>query len=245
MAAKDLRYLLREPRRLVATLYTVLLPVLVVVLGPLTLSGGRPPLGLVFAVCGIGLFSGMTGGNRFGMDGTATWLLMTSATDPRDARRDLLGGDLAAAVVTVPVLVLLAAGLAAVGDGWAYAPAAVGLALGLFAVTIALSGLVAVTAPIPVPPSQNAFGRGSTGQGCAAGLAMFGAVLAGGALCLPLLGLLLPALVSSAYGAVWGGALLLVGPAYGIAVGHVLRAVAARRWATRAPEVLQVLAVGG
>lgn len=46
---------------------------------------GLPPTGLVFAVCGVGLLCGLTGVNRFGLDGTATWLLLSSATDHRDA----------------------------------------------------------------------------------------------------------------------------------------------------------------
>lgn len=54
ITAKDLRYLGREPRRLVATITSTLLPVLVIVLGPAALTGGRPPDLLVFAVCGLG-----------------------------------------------------------------------------------------------------------------------------------------------------------------------------------------------
>ena len=67
-----------------------------------------------------------------------------------------------------------------------------------------------------------------------------GVLLASTALCLPLLGLLVPAL-SRPW---WGVALLLLGPAYGLVVGAVIRGLAARRWALRAPEVLQLL-VGG
>jgi hypothetical protein len=39
--------------------------------------------------------------------------------------------------------------------------------------------------------------------------------------------------------------LLVVGPAYGLALGALIRRAAARRWTERAPEVLQVLATGG
>ena len=242
IAAKDLRYLLREPRRLVATLFSTLLPVLTVAFGPVLLASGSPPAGLVFAVCGVGLLCGLAGVNRFGLDGTATWLLLSSATDPRDARRDLLGGDLASAVIFVPVLLLLTAILATLTDGWRYAPAALGVTLALYAVAVALSGLLAVVAAYPVPASQNAFSSGNAGQGCASGALTLVAVLAGAALCLPLLGLLLPALLSDRHALAWGLALLLIGPVYGVALGAVLRAAAARRWSTRAPEVLQLLA---
>ena len=165
--AKDLRYLAREPRRLVTTVTGVLLPV-AVVLGPLALSGGHLSRGVVFVVCGIAVLSGLNGANRFGMDGSATWLLLSSATEWRDARRDLLGGDLAVAAVTTPILLLIAGLLAAVTGGWDYVPPALGRALALLAVGVAVSWLVAVTAPYAVPPSQNAFSTGGAGQGCTA-----------------------------------------------------------------------------
>lgn len=240
VAAKDLRYLLREPRRLVNTMTSVLVPLLAVGIGPVLLAGGRPPPWLVFAVCGIGLLGGFAGSNRFGLDGSATWVLLSSATDPRDARRDLLGGDLAVVVVTVPVVVLGALGLAAVTGGWAYVAPALGVALALLAVAVAASGAVAVRAPFPVPASSNAFSSGSAGQGCAAGALTFvclaGVVLA----CLPLLALLVPALRFDS--PVWDVLLLVGGPAYGIALGEVVRRATARTWAVQAPEVLQVLA---
>jgi hypothetical protein len=58
--------------------------------------------------------------------------------------------------------------------------------------------------------------------------------------CLPLLGLLLPALLIPSHS--FGFALLVVAPAYGLAVGSLVRRKAASRWAARAPEVLQMLA---
>ena len=235
VAAKDLRYLVRDPRRLVAALTTVLVPVLAVGLGP-ALSGHRPRA-LVFAVCAAALLTSLGAANRFGTDGSATWLLLATGTSPADARRDLLGGDVATTVVVVPVLALLTVALAALTGGWAYAPAAGGLALALFGVGSALSGLLSVQAPYAVPESTNAFGGGSAGQGCAAGALTLVGLLATAALCLPLLALLLPALHSPTLAV----ALLVVGPAYGAGVGAVVRAQAARRWGARAPEVLQVM----
>ena len=237
IAAKDLRYLVREPRRLIATLTGIGVPVLAVVLGPVVLSGGRPSHALVFLGCGAALLSALGAANRFGMDGSATWLLMATATSPRDARRDLLGGDLAQAVVIMPVLVALTVVLALVTGARSYAPPALGLAIALFTIGSALSGLLAVVAPYAVPPSQNAFSSGNAGQGCATGALTLAALVATAVACLPLLALLLPALHHPA----WGWALLVVGPAYGMGVGALLRAEAARRWAERAPEVLQLM----
>jgi ABC-2 type transport system permease protein len=238
--AKDLRYLTREPRRLIAALTSGLLP-LFVVIGPVALSPGRPSKALVFVVCGVAMLTSISGGNnRFGMDGSATWVLLSSATDPLDARRDLLGGDLAVAAVACPVLLLVAGVVAAVTGGWAYVPPALGIAFALVAIGVAVSGWIAVTAPFAVPPSQNSFASGGVGQGCSAGLLTIVALLAEIAVCLPLLGLLLPALLIPSHA--FGFALLVVAPAYGLAVGSLVRRKAASRWATRAPEVLQMLA---
>jgi len=186
----------------------------------------------------MAMLSGLATGNRFGLDGTATWMLISSGTDPRDARRDLLGGDLATTLATGPVLLVLTLILAAVTGGWRFVPPALGLALALYTVSVGLSGLLSVKAPFPVPESQNMFGGGS-GAGCMTGLLTFGALLADVALCLPLLGLLVPALVVSP---VWGLVLLVVGPVYGTAIGDVVRRWAARQWSERGPEVLQALA---
>jgi ABC-2 type transport system permease protein len=237
--AKDLRYLVREPKRLIAALTGALLPVLAVALGPVALTGHRPPPGLVFAAAGIGVLSGLSGANRFGLDGSAIWVLISSATDARDARRDLGGGDLAAAVVTVPLLLLISTLLAAITGGWTYLPPTIGLALGLYGVGLGMADLLSVNAPYAVPPTQNAFGGGGAGQGCTAGLLTLGSMLAEVVICLPLLGLLVAGLITEA--PAWGIALLLIGPAYGFGVGTGLRRLAARRWAARAPEVLQVL----
>jgi ABC-2 type transport system permease protein len=239
--AKDLRYLVREPRRMVSTITSALLPVLAVVLGPLAVAGGRPTGGLVFAVCGLGLFGGLTTANRFGLDGTATWMLISSATDARDARRDLIGGDLATAVVMVPVMFVLSLVLAAVTGGWQYVPAALGLGLGLYAVGVALSGVLAVNAPFALPPSQNVFGGGGSGQGCTAGLLTVAAMGAELVICLPLLVLVILGLAHSI--SLWGAVLFVVGPIYGLLIGALIRRTAAAQWSARGPDVLQTLAV--
>jgi ABC-2 type transport system permease protein len=236
--AKDLRYLIREPRRTVTLLTSSLLPVLAC-LGPWLASGGSLSPAVVFAVCGVALFSGLSGSNRFGMDGTATWMLISSTTDPGDARRDLIGDDLASALFAVPVLLVSTLVLATFTGGWALAPLALGCALALYGVSLGTAALMSVHAAYAVPQTQNAFVGNGTGQGCAAGLIGLAAMLATVATCLPLLALLIPALVTSA--ATWKIALLIAGPVYGIAVGMWLRRLAARDWERRAPEVLAVL----
>lgn len=237
VAAKDLRYLTRDPRRGIGQLVSVLFPALVIGLGPAYSSGGLDPWA-VFVICLVAAFAGLQGANRFGLDGTSMWMLVASQTSERDARRDLLGGDIATLVVAAPLVALVGAVLAAVTDGWAYLPAAFGLATALLLVMTAGSGLAAVQAPYAVPENpRNAFSSGGAGQGCAAALVTLGLLAAGIAACSPLALLLVPALDS----ATWSWLLLVVGPLYGLVLGAGLRAVAAALWLRRGPEVLQVL----
>ncbi len=239
VAGKDLRYLSRDPRRTVALLTVVLVPLLAT-LGPALAGSGAGP-GLVFAVCGAGLFAGTVGANRFGADGTATWLLVASQQDLRDARRDLIGGDLATALVLVPVLAVGAVVLGVVTGGTAYVPAALGLALALLGTSIGASSISAVLAPFAVPEQPTSpLNGGGTGVGVRSVALAVAQLFAVPVLCLPLLALLLPALDRPTPGLV----LLVVGPLYGLLLGAVLREVAARRWLRRGPEVLQVLSSG-
>lgn len=238
VAAKDLRYLGRDSRRGISQLVGVLLPALALVFGPALALGTRPGEWAVFVVCFIAAFAALPGGNRFGVDGSSIWMLLGSQTDPRDSWRDLRGGDLATLVVNVPLIVVVGLSAAALTGGWFYLPPALGLAAALLLVITAGSGAVAVRAPYAVPDNpRNAFSSGAAGQGCAAGLLSMVLLLAGFVSCLPLLALLLPALQDGR----WGWALLGAGPAYGVLLGALARRVAAREWARRGPEVLQVL----
>ena len=242
IAAKDLRYLVREPRRMIQMITGLALPLLVS-LGPIALSGGHPSGAIVYVVCAIGLFGGLGAANRFGLDGTSTWLLVTSATDPRDARRDLLGGDLAIGLVMTPVIVVAALVLATISDGWVHLAPALGLALAFATMSVGMSGAVAVTTPFPVPESRNLFASGNAGQGMAASLSTVAAMGLQIALALPLLALLIPMwLVPAAW---LGGVVLVAAPAYGLVIGELGRRWAARRWARKSPEVLQTLASAG
>ena len=170
-------------------------------------------------------------------------MLISSGLDRRDVRRDLLAGDIASAVAVVPVMVVAALVLATVSGGWRHLGPALGCGLALLAISVALSGAVAVTTPFPVPESRNAFSSGSAGQGIAGAATSLVAMGVEVVLALPLLALLLPALMlpSTALGLL----LLVLGPAYGLVVGALVRRAASRRWEQRAPEVLQAVRSAG
>jgi ABC-2 type transport system permease protein len=233
IAGKDLRYLSREPRRLVQVVTSAIFPAIFVVISP-ALSGGHLRHGMVFAVCGIGLFFGLQGANRFGQEGTASWALVAAGLELRLARRDLIGGDIAAALVGVPLVLVASGVLGALTGGWDLVPVAASLALAVMGVSFGGGALLSVLAPFPVPEGpRNAFSNGGGGQGVAAGLlglaVMIGVVLT----CLPLVVLLLPALHGHR---VW--LIVLVAPVYGLLIGSGLREVAARQWSLHGPEVL-------
>ena len=237
IVSKDLRYLSRDPRRLIQLVTGTVFPAFFVVVTPALSEGGGLHPAMVFAVCGIALLAGLAGSNRFGHDGTATWLLVASGSERRAARRDLIGGDLALALVVAPLMVALGVGIAAICDGWTYLAAAEGAGFAILGLTLGAAGLVAVLAPFPLPEgSRNAFSNGGGGQGLYAALLVLGLMLGVVIAALPLLVLLVPALHHH-----HGWALLVVGPIYGLVVGGVFREIAARWWAATGPEVLLAL----
>lgn len=238
VAGKDLRYLRRDPRRLVA-LFSLLPLLAVLTLGPAFSFGGGLSRGSVFVVAVFGLIGALLTANRFGADGTATWLVVAALGDRRQARRDLLGGDLAAATVLLPLLLAAALALGLVTGAGTLTLAAVGLALALFGVGLGAAALTSVLAAYPVPERTTSAFAGN-GTGGVAFLSSMGQLFGVPLLCLPLLPLLLLSLHSGAAAV----ALLVVGAAYGAGVGALLRELAARRWLASAPDVLQRLVAG-
>ncbi|MCU1601384.1 MAG: hypothetical protein JWO22_2093 [Frankiales bacterium] len=232
VAGKDLRYLSREPRRLVQLVTSAIFPALFVVISP-ALYGSHLTHGMVFAVCGIALFFGLQGANRFGQESTASWHLVAAGIDLPNARRDLLGGDVAATLVGVPLVLSAGLVLSAVTGGWDLLVPALASAVCVLGLSFGGGAMLSVFAPFPVPEGpRNAFSNGGGGQGVAAGLlgllVMAGVVLAA----LPMLPLLLTALDGSP---LW---LVLVAPLYGVVLGSGVRELAARQWSVRGPEIL-------
>ncbi len=234
VAGKDLRYLVRDPRRLVQLVTGTVFPAFFVVVVPLLSPRGHPHATMVFAVCGVAVLAVLGGSNRFGQDGTATWMLLAAGSDRRAARRDLLGGDLALMLIVVPLMVALGVLLAAVTGGWRYLPAAEGLGLAILGLSLGAAAVVAVVAPFPLPEgSRNAFTNGGGGQGLLAAALVFGVFAVVAITCAPLVVLLVLVLHPD-----HGVPLLLLGPLYGAALGTAARELAATLWSERGPEVL-------
>lgn len=178
-----LRSLVRDPRVRNQALSQsfIVVPMLGVSVG--AASGALAPLFATYAVVPFGLIAA----NQGGLDGPALWQHRLAGEDPRS---DLLGRDLALAVLAVPVAVVAAVVLAAVFAAWSLLPAALLLSVAILLTLLGVSNAAAVITPFPVPEDVSnplAANSGSPGTGCLQGLLVLVALLVHGVLSLPIL----------------------------------------------------------
>ncbi len=231
-AAKELRYLARDPRHRLALIVQVAFSLVLVVAG--TIGFGRDPR-VVLLAAGVVLLFGLGTLNAFGVDGPATWLLVTVGGDHR---ADLAGKNLALAMIAVPVGLVAALGVAAVTGGWVHVPVAVAAQVGLLLIAMGVGDVASVLFPFPQPdPGQNVFGAQS-GAGFMTGMLQMVAFSVMGALMLPIIGGGV-ALLLLAPGWLW--VLLIVAPAYGALIWRGGVRVAADELAKRGPDLVAAL----
>ena len=232
VAAKELRYAWRDPRRRATLLSTVPMALLPTAL--LLSDGSRSELFVLGAVL-VALVAGATSLNQLGMDGPAYWAHVATG---EDVAADLRGKGLATMVLGVPLLALVAVALAAMTGGWLLAPVAVGFGAGLLLTQLGVGCVVSVLNPVPMVESTNPWAVGGTGQGCAAGLVHLAGLLALQLLVLPV------AVVAVATAVMWRPALAVtsaVAVGYGYLLWRVGIHMAARRAEGRIPELLEAL----
>lgn len=237
VTARELRYLWREPRRRAQVASTIAVGVVV----PFTSSlagGGGPGPHAVFGITLIALLGALQTQNQFGLDGSATWTNFVSAEHADDLRADVLGKNVAVALVTVPALVLAGTLLAGITGGWRWLGPALGLSIAVLGVALGLADACSVRATYPVPERPaNAFSRGNAGQGCAAGLLSVGLIAVTGLICTPLIvGVFLARASTAGTVAVSVTGLLVAIVAGGLGIGR-----AARDLAARGPELLTTI----
>ena len=158
VAAKELRYLWREPRRRVNALLPVMIPLLALVAE--RLRGGRLDHRSVLFAASVAVLGSGTFFNQYGTDGQALW---TNVAAGDDAHADLLGKGTAAAVFILGAATVMATVLAAISGGWAYLPVALGLAAGAVGAGLAVAAVLSVRAPFPMPDARNLFAAGGSG----------------------------------------------------------------------------------
>jgi ABC-2 type transport system permease protein len=230
VAAKELRYMWRDPRRRASLLSVVILlafPVAGVLMGrtharELVLLAGAGALVLCLQAV-----------NQFGLDGPAFWMNVAAGGDPA---ADLRGKNLAIAAPGAVVVTLEAVGLAALSGGWAYVPAALLLGAAAMGVTLGVANQASVLAPYPVADSAtNLWGNNA---GCLTALT--------GLLALVLTGLLLGPIVTAVAVSLtlWRPGLVAVaagGAIYGFLLWRLGCRLAANRLSSRQLEVLQAV----
>jgi ABC-2 type transport system permease protein len=233
VAARELRYLMREPRRRVQVLYGFLMPVFI---GLPALARGelRHPPAVLGSLAVAFFLGGLTALNQLGVDGAAYWTNVAAGNDPR---ADLMGKNLATALSTMPAVIVTACLIAAYNGGWVWVPVAIALALAMLGVELGVGNVVSVLAPQAMPESIGNMWAQRSGQGCATGFITLLALAVEVAL-------LVPVAVMTAAGMVWHGVLIAGAPLavlYGYGLWRVGLTRAERRVWWRLPELLEAV----
>ncbi|MCC7077396.1 MAG: hypothetical protein IT198_09740 [Acidimicrobiia bacterium] len=182
VAAKEARYLWRDPRQRANLLILVVFG-LAFALFPAVAGGIENPDAVLFAAGTVWLL-GIQGLNQFGYDGPAIWANVVAGGDPA---HDLVGKNIVYAVFGLGIVLTAAVILAALTGAWELAPVAVLIAAGALGVAFAVGNVVSVLAPFPVGGlGDNAYGTKNSGQGCAIAFMSGAAVLCIGVLWLPI-----------------------------------------------------------
>jgi hypothetical protein len=179
VAAKELRYYVRDPRRRAPLFAALIVPGLFLA-SMLRQAQDRPGSWTMLALVALLPASGLTL-NQFGLDGAALWSTIVAGNDPRS---ELVGKNLATAIIVVPLVAVPALLAAAITHGWRYVPITVGLAPGMLGVVLAVGNMVSVWAPYALPDRRNPL-AGNPGQGCVGGIAAMAALLVDAVLLVP------------------------------------------------------------
>jgi ABC-2 type transport system permease protein len=234
VAAKELRYYLRDPRRRGPLFAAMIVPGLFL-FETLRDAPSRPGASTMLALVALLPASGLTL-NQFGLDGAALWSTVVASNDPR---ADLTGKNIATAVIVVPLVAVPALITASITNGWAYLPITLLLAPGMLGVVLAIGNLVSVWAPYALPDRRNPLAS-NPGQGCVGGLAALGA-LAVDAIVLVPVGLLTAAALHSLSLAAATMLSVAVATIYGAIAWQWGLHVASRRVYWRMPELLDAV----
>ncbi|MGO9873621.1 MAG: hypothetical protein ACLPVY_07450 [Acidimicrobiia bacterium] len=234
VAAKDLRYFARDPRRRAPLIGALIVPA-VALFASLSHGPTRPAsttlLGLVAVLPAAGLTL-----NQFGLDGAALWSSVAAGNDPRS---DLIGKNLASALVMVPLATVAACVCAAFTHGWAYLPLTLGLAPAIFGVLLGVGDVMSVRVPYAMPDRRNPLAF-NPGQGCATLVAGFGALAIQAVLLAPI-GVLAFALVATTPLAAATVATVVIANVYGATIWVSGRNIAWRTVWWRLPELLEAV----
>jgi ABC-2 type transport system permease protein len=234
VAAKELLYYVRDPRRRAPLITALIVPALFMFQ---TLRDGqaRPGSTTLLALVALLPASGLTL-NQFGLDGAALWAMVVSGNA---TKADLNGKNLATTLMVFPLVTGPALVTAWIVDGWTYLPLTIGLAPGLLGVILGIGDVVSAYAPYAVPDRKNPLAS-NPGQGCVGGIAALSALLVDAILLVPVGGVVVVALYALPLPAATVVSVLVAG-AYGVVAWRIGRDIAADRLENRMPELLDAV----
>jgi ABC-2 type transport system permease protein len=234
VAAKDLRYFSRDPRRRAPLIGAMIVPA-VALFASFSRNTEQPAATTLLGLIAVLPAAGLTL-NQFGLDGAAYWSSVAAGNDPR---ADLIGKNLASLLVMVPLAGVSALICAVFADGWAYLPLTLGLAPAMFGVLLGVGDVVSVRAPYAMPDRRSPLAF-NPGQGCASMLASFGALGVQAVLIFPM-AVLTVVLLNTQPLAVATVVVLVITNAYGAFIWVCGRNIAARDVWWRLPELLDAV----
>jgi len=230
-AAKELRYLARDPRRKVGLLNATIIGVALPVWAGVTQSQGLGQRSVLLATA-VGYIVLLGASNQYGLDGAPLWMDIVAGDV---FRQTLIGKNLASAIEVLPIVAVAGVIVSAITGGWVYLPAAILLALAGLGAGLATADVASVRFPVPLPQNQSPFAGRGGGQGCATSMMLVMAALVQNVLLLPIV---IAAIVATAFAPVALIAVVPVAVVYGGLLwwGGVQMAT---RWATaHLPELL-------
>lgn len=232
VAARELRYWRRDPRRLVQLLSVAVVPVFIVM--PVVLNGAGEatgPVMVAFAPVVGAIMLGSPSAWALSYDGSALWMQVLAGGSGRE---DRLGRSLALALIALPVLLVIAVVTTGWTGRWSLLPGVLGATLGGVSCALGAGSWVgSVWQQAMPPPGGNAFARGA-GGGAENILGSFVAVVLPAVLTAPAVALALLAVWHPEFG--WAG--LLWGPGSGALVLWAGVTLGGRRLDRHWPEVL-------
>ncbi|GAA3449363.1 ABC transporter permease [Dactylosporangium matsuzakiense] len=237
LLSREMRYWLRDPRRRASLISLLAASVVIPFAFTFGLRNGRPDGGaptsfgqgaLVFSLLFAGAFVGLVLVNQFGNDGTAYALHMLTAVP---GQVELAARALAVGVLTFPLLTAGTVAASIISGHAALLPAALGVGLCSFGISVGTAGITSVLAPYPMPDSTNPFAMNS-GRGGVKGLLSFVSMFATWILASPV------AIASTLLPTALTWILLPIGVGWGLALAWLGTWLAGNLLQRRAPEVL-------
>jgi ABC-2 type transport system permease protein len=233
VTARELRYLVRDPRRRVQLLVSVVLGVAFPLSIVLTARNRTPAAVLVAGVGGyLVVFNTL---NQFGVDGAAGWLDVVAGNR---ARAVLVGKNVAVGGLGVALVSVASVVLAAYTGGWGLLAASVLLGSAALVVGLGVANVTSVLVPVALPEQGNPFAGAGAGQGCLSAPLLSASLMVQGALIAPLV--VAVALLATHHAAA-ATLVAVAGLLYAVLLWRLGVRLAAERAGTHQPELLEAV----